>query len=166
MAINGCATNEAAKLAEDEQKRITANLDNFDDLDFNVFTNQKWDELQRSHSRDITVHWPDGHSTQGIEKQIEDLKALFVWAPDTRIQEHPVKFGEGEWTGGAFPARGYEGPGRRLSKPRPDVHHRSGAGAPGDSGVSAGSLDARPRTSGEWRDLHRAPLRTYGISER
>jgi hypothetical protein len=31
---------------------------------------------------------------------IEDLKALFVYAPDTRIKEHPIRFGDskGEWT--------------------------------------------------------------------
>jgi hypothetical protein len=23
---------------------------------------------------------------------------MFVWAPDTRIKEHPVKLGQGEWT--------------------------------------------------------------------
>lgn len=63
-----------------------------------VFTKQKWTELHRSHSQNITVHWPDGHATQGIDKHIEDLKAMFVWAPDTRIQEHPVKIGQGEWT--------------------------------------------------------------------
>lgn len=70
----------------------------FDDLDFNVFTNQKWDELSRSHAKDITVHWPDGHVTKGIERHIADLAALFVYAPDTRIRVHPVKFGEGDWT--------------------------------------------------------------------
>jgi hypothetical protein len=37
-------------------------------------------------------------TTKGIEKHIEDLKALFVHAPDTRIKEHPIKFGSGEWT--------------------------------------------------------------------
>jgi hypothetical protein len=77
---------------------VQANLATFDDLDFNVFTNQKWDELSRSHSKDIVVHWPDGHTTTGIEKHIEDLKAMFVYAPDTRVKVHPVKFGSGEWT--------------------------------------------------------------------
>ena len=28
----------------------------------------------------------------------EDLKAMFVYAPDTRIRVHPVKFGAGPWT--------------------------------------------------------------------
>ena len=77
---------------------VQANLATFDDLDFNVFSNQKWDQLPRSHAKDILVHWPDGHTTGGIEKHIEDLKAMFVYAPDTRIKVHPVKFGAGEWT--------------------------------------------------------------------
>lgn len=77
---------------------VAAHLVTFDDLDFNVFTNQKWSELHKSHRHDIVVHWPDGHSTTGIDKHISDLAAMFVWAPDTRIKEHPIAFGEGEWT--------------------------------------------------------------------
>lgn len=77
---------------------VNAHIATFDTLDFDVFSNQKWDRLHESHSRDITVHWPDGHTTKGIERHIEDLKAMFVYAPDTRIREHPVKFGQGEWT--------------------------------------------------------------------
>jgi SnoaL-like polyketide cyclase len=70
----------------------------FDTLDFDVFSNQKWDRLKESHSADIAVHWPDGHVTHGIERHIADLKAMFVYAPDTRIHEHPVKIANGEWT--------------------------------------------------------------------
>jgi predicted ester cyclase len=70
----------------------------FDTLDFDVFTHQKWDRLRESHSQDVAVHWPDGHVTHGIDRHIADLKAMFVYAPDTRIQEHPVKVAEGEWT--------------------------------------------------------------------
>lgn len=70
----------------------------FDNLDFDVFSNQKWDRLKESHSKDIVVHWPDAHLTNGIERHIADLKEMFVYAPDTRIKEHPVKFASGEWT--------------------------------------------------------------------
>jgi len=77
---------------------VEQHIATFDDLDFNVFTHQKWDQLSKSHAKDIVVHWPDGHQTKGIEKHIEDLKAMFVYAPDTRILQHPVKFGSGEWT--------------------------------------------------------------------
>ena len=77
---------------------VEKNLKVFDVLDFDVFSGQKWDRLGESHDKDIVVTWPDGHETKGIVKHIEDLKAMFVYAPDTRIQVHPVKFGSGEWT--------------------------------------------------------------------
>ena len=106
LALSACqpsstaapASTPAAQAAPAGADHVGAHLATFDDLDFNVFTNQKWDELVKSHSQDIIVHWPDGHSTNGLAQHIEDLKAMFVYAPDTRIQEHPVKFGSGEWT--------------------------------------------------------------------
>jgi hypothetical protein len=77
---------------------VEKNLKVFDTLDFDVFSNQKWDRLSESHSKDIVVTWPDGHETKGIEKHIADLKALFVFAPDIKIKEHPIRFGSGSWT--------------------------------------------------------------------
>ena len=79
-------------------KRAETNLATFDDLDYNVFSGQKWAELHRSHAQDVIVHWPDGRTTKGIQKHIEDLQAMFVYAPDTRIKQHPVKIGQGDWT--------------------------------------------------------------------
>lgn len=75
-----------------------ANLDNFDDLDFNVYSGQKWDQLARSHSKDIVVHYPDGSVTRGLDPHIEQLKPMFVFAPDTHIREHPIKIASGDWT--------------------------------------------------------------------
>jgi hypothetical protein len=77
---------------------ISKQLAKFDTLDFTVFSNQQWDRLKESHAKDIKVYWPDGHVTNGIEKHIEDLKAMFVYAPDTRIKEHPIRFGSGNTT--------------------------------------------------------------------
>ena len=79
---------------------LKKNLVTFDTLDFIVFTNQEWVRLHESHSQDIRVNWPDGHFTTGIEKHIADLSAMFVYAPDTRIKQHPIRFGNntGEWT--------------------------------------------------------------------
>jgi hypothetical protein len=77
---------------------IASHLKTFDELDFDVFSNKKWDRLKESHSQNIKVYWPDGHVTEGIDVHIEDLKKLFVYAPDTRIKEHPIKFGAGNYT--------------------------------------------------------------------
>ena len=65
----------------DEKATTDKNLKTFDELDFVVFSNQEWTRLHESHSKDVKVNWPDGHSTNGIEKRIEDLKAMFVYSP-------------------------------------------------------------------------------------
>ena len=83
---------------ERQAPAVEAKLKIFDVLDFDVFSNQKWDRLQESHAQNIVVTWPDGHETRGISKHIEDLKALFVYAPDITIKVHPIRFGSGSWT--------------------------------------------------------------------
>jgi hypothetical protein len=88
IALDLAATNDS----------ISEHLKKFDELDFDVFSNQKWDRLKESHAPDIKVFWPDGHMAQGIDVHIEDLKKLFVHAPDTRIKVHPIKFGSGNYT--------------------------------------------------------------------
>ena len=83
---------------EKQAPAVEKNLKTFDTLDFDVFSNQKWDRLSESHAKDIVVTWPDGHETKGIEKHIEDLKAMFIYAPDITIKVHPIRFGSGSWT--------------------------------------------------------------------
>lgn len=83
---------------KDERRIVSKNLETFDTLDFIVFSNQEWVRLHESHSLDVVVNWPDGHHTNGIERHIEDLKAMFVYAPDTKIKQHPVKFGSYDFT--------------------------------------------------------------------
>jgi len=83
---------------EKQAPKVERNLKVFDNLDFDVFSNQKWDRLKESHSPDIVVTWPDGHETKGLESHTNDLKAMFVFAPDIKIKEHPIRFGSGSWT--------------------------------------------------------------------
>jgi len=96
--LYGCRSDsrlaEVAALEQLEQTHVAT----FDDLDYNVFSGQKWDALGKSHAQNIIVHWPDGRATTGIEVHIADLKGMFVYAPDTRIKEHPIQIASGEWT--------------------------------------------------------------------
>ena len=89
-----------AKLRKYEAAEQVANthLAKFDDLDFSVFSNQDWVRLHESHAEDVLVHWPDGRQVRGIKPHIEDLSAMFVYAPDTRIKVHPVRIASGDWT--------------------------------------------------------------------
>jgi hypothetical protein len=88
------------KSVADGNTALEKNLFTFDTLDYTVFSNQQWVRLHESHSQDIIVNWPDGHHTNGLKKHIEDLSAMFVYAPDTRIKQHPIRFASstGEWS--------------------------------------------------------------------
>jgi hypothetical protein len=114
-ALNSCTTNSgkvSVRQSEIDSLRneikvmaagnteLAKNLVKFDTLDYTIFTNQEWVRFHESHSKDIKVNWPDGHFTVGLDRHIEDLKALFVYAPDTRIKQHPIRFANstGEWT--------------------------------------------------------------------
>ena len=83
---------------EKQTPRVERHLKTFDVLDFEIYSNQQWDRIKESHAADIVVTWPDGHETKGIERHIEDMKAMFVYAPDIQIKEHPIRFGSGSWT--------------------------------------------------------------------
>lgn len=113
--LTGCSTNSGVsnemetkmdsmqtllKNIAEGNASLEKNLITFDTLDFTVFSNQDWVRLHESHSKDIVVNWPDGHHTNGIDKHIDDLKMMFVYAPDTRVKQHPIRFGtsNGEWT--------------------------------------------------------------------
>jgi hypothetical protein len=75
-----------------------AQLKTFDELDFDVFSHADWARMGESHAKNIRVHWPDGHFTDGIERHIQDLSAMFVWAPDTRVTVHPIRIAKNELT--------------------------------------------------------------------
>ena len=100
VIVQGCHKKEVAELAalKASMEATQLNLSKFDDLDFNVFSGQKWDQLGKSHAPNVVVHWPDGHTTTGLEQHTHDLQAMFTWAPDLRIADHPVKVANGEWT--------------------------------------------------------------------
>ena len=66
-------------------------LEIFDELDFDVFSHHDWNRLSESHAENIRVHWPDGHYTDGIDKHAQDMAGLAVWAPDIRIEVHPLR---------------------------------------------------------------------------
>lgn len=77
---------------------VAQHLKTFDTLDYTIFSGKQWSRFHESHGKDIKVYWPDGHITTGLAKHLEDMKAMFVYAPDTRIKQHLIKFGSGNMT--------------------------------------------------------------------
>ena len=71
----------------------------FDTLDYDFYSNQKWNMFNHSHADNIKVYYPDGSTTTGLYPQhIDQLTPMFVFAPDTKIKQHPIAFGKGDWT--------------------------------------------------------------------
>lgn len=110
-ALAGCNSGSAALQAKvdslaselqkytDEKEVTDHRLLVFDTLDYDFYTNQKWDQFNHSHADDIVVYYPDGSTTTGLDPaHIDALKPMFVFAPDTKIKNHPVRFGSGDWT--------------------------------------------------------------------
>jgi SnoaL-like polyketide cyclase len=116
VSLTGCSGSDSADSKEMQSKvdsmttvlksyadgsdTLEKHLTIFDTLDFVIFSGQEWIRFHESHSNDIVVNWPDGHHTNGLPRHLEDMKAMFVYAPDTRIKVHPIRFGNGtgEWT--------------------------------------------------------------------
>lgn len=102
LLLVGCSNN--ADKEELEQFRIEKALTDmrlarFDSLDFDIYSNQKWDLFSISHDENIKVYYPDGSVSVGLyPNHIDALTPMFVFAPDTKIKEHPVRFGSGNWT--------------------------------------------------------------------
>jgi hypothetical protein len=82
-----------------DEKMQEARFAIFDSLDFDFYSNQKWDQFNHSHADNIKVYYPDGSITEGLYPQhIDQLSPMFAFAPDTKIKTHPIKFGRGDWT--------------------------------------------------------------------
>ena len=41
------------------------------------------------------MHFPDGHYTDGLDKHIEDMQAIFTTSPDAHIHHHPLRIAKG-----------------------------------------------------------------------
>lgn len=80
------------------RKLTEQHLQKFDTLDFVIYSNQEWDRLHESHAQNILVYYPDGSTTVGLKAHIAALKPMFVFAPDTKITVHPIRFGSGKYT--------------------------------------------------------------------
>lgn len=63
-----------------------------------MYSNQEWERLHESHAKNIVVYYPDGSTTTGLDAHIAALKPMFVFAPDTKITVHPIRFGSGQYT--------------------------------------------------------------------
>jgi hypothetical protein len=83
-------------VAQTPQER--ANIDRFDELDFDAWNNRNWTLFKEIHAPDVLVVDFSGNTTSGIEEHVQWAKALVSSAPESRVLEHPIKIAAGNWT--------------------------------------------------------------------
>ncbi|HEY3388178.1 MAG TPA: hypothetical protein VGK38_01295, partial [Prolixibacteraceae bacterium] len=60
--------NELKKFT-DEKALTEMRIAKFDTLDFDFYSNQKWDKFTHNHADNIKVYYPDGSITTGLYPQ-------------------------------------------------------------------------------------------------
>src|SRR5215469_5246473 len=92
------STKAKPALSKKTNDPVMEHLKIFEELDFEAYSKQNWNKFSESHADDILVTYPDGHQTKGLKDHVDELKPQFIFAPDTKIVAHPIKFGTDEWT--------------------------------------------------------------------
>ena len=74
-----------------------ANLDRFDQLDFDAWNNRNWTLFLEIHSPDVLVVDFSGKITRGIDQHVQWANESLSSTPSTIIA-HPIKIAAGNWT--------------------------------------------------------------------
>jgi hypothetical protein len=75
-----------------------ANLDRFDELDFDAWNNRNWTLFREIHSPDVLVVDFSGNTTRGIDQHVEWAMAAVSISPESKVLAHPIKISAGNWT--------------------------------------------------------------------
>lgn len=83
-------------VAKTPQER--ANLERFDQLDFDAWNNRNWTLFSEIHAPDVLVVDFGGNATRGIEQHLQWAMAAVSAAPESKVLAHPIKIAAGNWT--------------------------------------------------------------------
>jgi hypothetical protein len=75
-----------------------ANLERFDQLDFESWNTRNWTLFREIHGPDVLVVDFGGNTTRGIEQHVEWAMAFTSAEPESRVLAHPIKIAAGNWT--------------------------------------------------------------------
>jgi Flp pilus assembly protein CpaB len=75
-----------------------ANLERFDQLDFESWNTRNWTLFQEIHGPDVLVVDFSGNTTRGIGQHLDWATAFTSAEPESKVLAHPIKIAAGNWT--------------------------------------------------------------------
>lgn len=90
-------TSDDAVVVVADSPEAKANLDRFDQLDFDAWNNRNWTLFREIHSPDVLVVDFSGKNTRGIDQHVQWANESLSSTPSTIIA-HPIKIAAGNWT--------------------------------------------------------------------
>jgi hypothetical protein len=75
-----------------------ANLERFDQLDFESWNTRNWTLFEEIHGPDVLVVDFGGNTTRGIDQHLEWATAFTSAVPESNVLAHPIKIAAGNWT--------------------------------------------------------------------
>lgn len=72
-------------------------IDLFDKLDFEAWNGPDWELFRHLHTHDVVVEMM-GQRTDGLDAHVDMCQQIVKQNPDLKIDEHPIKIAQGEWT--------------------------------------------------------------------
>src|SRR5688572_21709997 len=90
-------TSDDAVVVVADSPEAKANLDRFDQLDFDAWNNRNLTLFREIHSPDVLVVDFSGKITRGIDQHVQWANESLSSTPSTIIA-HPIKIAAGNWT--------------------------------------------------------------------
>jgi hypothetical protein len=92
-------------------ERVKRHLALYEWLNFKGTVGPNWDIMKKVYDENIVMKMSDGTKTVGLEESFEQMKGMYITAPDVRITQNKIQFGSGDWTAVLFVMEGtFTGP--------------------------------------------------------
>jgi hypothetical protein len=75
-----------------------ANLERFDQLDFDAWNTRNWTLFREIHGPEVLVVDFGGNITRGIEQHLQWAMEITSAQPESKVLAHPIKIAAGNWT--------------------------------------------------------------------
>ena len=98
MAFEQQSSSNQTQIMIAQTPQEKANLERFNQLDFDAWNTRNWTLFEEIHAPDVLVVDFSGNTTKGIEQHIEWAKAFTSAEPESRVSAHPMRIPAGNWT--------------------------------------------------------------------